>query len=201
MFDRKTVFQTSILPAPAETVWEGLQQIKTMQYICAPMVAFQPLSAETDALPWTEGQTYKFRILLFGVVPFGTQETHVEQIDRDSFEMRSVEHHTLIPVWDHTIRLRKINDANTLLADKIEIEAGWRTPAVYAWATRLVQNRHQKWRMIMETPDQKTPPVPETSLQKAVRSLTAPRTLIKIGAVCACAAALCGGIALLKDRL
>ncbi|MBR5340596.1 MAG: hypothetical protein IK151_01575 [Erysipelotrichaceae bacterium] len=141
----KTLCKTSIFPASRDIVFAKLQQLETLQYIAAPYETFTP--TDPDNLIWTVGSTTSYRFRLFGFIPFGTHTIHIERFDKDMVKSKEGNEH--VPVWNHTIYLKE-NENGTEYTDKVEIDAGWKTPFIYLWAKAFYAHRQRKWIKILK---------------------------------------------------
>ena len=140
----RVVLKKSIFPASQEVIWRKLQQLCTLQYIAAPFASFTPLK-NTEDLLWREGETFHFRFKLFSLLPLGTHTIHVLSFDNSSYEIYTNETNTHVPVWNHRIYLKFIDDHITEYTDEVEIYAGWKTIFVYTWAKLFYRHRQRKW--------------------------------------------------------
>ena len=122
----KTVCRTSVFPASRDIVFSKLQELKTLQYIAAPYATFAP--TESIDSVWTVGSTTSYRFRLFGFIPFGTHTIHIERFDIDSVMSKESNEH--VPIWNHTIYLKEKGN-KTEYTDKVDIDAGWKTPFIY----------------------------------------------------------------------
>lgn len=100
---------------------------------CEPFASFSPLGKESDFI-WEENRTFQFSLKLFCIIPFGTHTIHVVKFDRANYEVYTSEVNTNVPVWNHKILLKKIDNDTTEYMDEVELCAGWKTPLVYFWA-------------------------------------------------------------------
>lgn len=144
----KTVIKTSVFPANKEAVWDKLQHLKTLQYIAYPYATFKPIG-DNSSLVWKQGEKFLFRFKLFGIIPFGVHEISVKQFDKETYTIYTNEANTYVPVWNHRIYLKYIDDNHTQYTDEVEIYAGWKTPFVYLWGKVFYAHRQRKWRKIM----------------------------------------------------
>ena len=136
----KTVYKTSMFPASRDIVFSKLQELETLQYIAAPYATFAPV--DPNNMVWTMGSTTSYRFRLFGIIPFGTHVIHIERFDKDMVKSKEGNEH--VPVWNHTIYLKE-NENGTEYTDKVEIDAGWKTPFIYLWAKAFYAHRQRKW--------------------------------------------------------
>lgn len=54
----------------------------------------------------------------------------------------------LIQRWDHLITVEPDGSRRTRYTDRIEIEAGWLTPLVWAFAQVFYAHRQRRWRRL-----------------------------------------------------
>ncbi|MDD5922847.1 MAG: hypothetical protein PUC44_06690 [Eubacteriales bacterium] len=189
MMHRKTVFKTSIFPSSEEKLWQNLLRPKMMQFISSPWVTLTPITSQEMTEEWVEGRTYRFQIRILGLIPSGTHTIIVEEIDPKEHEIRLQEFNFMIPVWNHTIYLRKVNESNTLFADKVEIFSGWKTPAIYHFAVRYFTACHRKIRTMLQTPEQSVPDILPDPKEELKEKAFSPKALL-ITAAAACAVTL-----------
>lgn len=147
--DSKTVVKTTVFPSCGEQIWDKLQQLQTLQFIAFPYATFKPLNAE-QSLIWREGEAFNFRFKPFGIVPFGLHKISVVKFDKATFEIYTKKANTYVPVWNHRIFLKQIDDSSTEYTDEVEINAGWKTPFVYMWAKAFYAHRQRKWLKLLE---------------------------------------------------
>ena len=142
----KTVCKTSVFPASRDIVFSKLQELKTLQYIAAPYATFTPTDSNNPV--WTVGSTTSYRFRLFGIIPFGTHVIHIERFDRDMVISKEQNEH--VPVWNHTIYLKEKGN-QTEYTDKVDIDAGWKTPFIYLWAKAFYAHRQKKWIKLLKS--------------------------------------------------
>ena len=145
------VRRTSDFPAKREVVFEKLQRLDTLQYIAAPYASFTPVNVDADTI-WQVGSTSSYRFKLFGVIPFGTHTIRIERFDIDGINSRERNEH--VPVWDHKITLRDVDD-RTEYTDEVEIKAGWKTSFIWIWAKAFYGHRHRKWIKLLKKRERK----------------------------------------------
>lgn len=135
------VQKTSVFPAARKTVFGKLQQLETLQYIARPYAEFEP--TDRTIRTWKAGGTSSYRFRLFGVIPFGTHRIHIVRFDPARVSSREGNEH--VPVWNHDIMMKQIDDHRTLYTDRVEIRAGWKTVFVWLWANAFYAHRQRKW--------------------------------------------------------
>jgi hypothetical protein len=133
----------SIFPASRETVFEKLQEIETLRYICSPLATFTPLD---NSLKWQAGAVFRFDLTACGL-NFGVHTINVKKFDID--KILTHEHNKEIPVWNHMILLEKYGKNHTKYTDIVDVRAGWKTPFIWLWANVFYRHRQRKWRELL----------------------------------------------------
>lgn len=144
----RTIQVSSILPAAAERVWDLLMRIQTLQYIAAPYIAFTPVE-RSKALIWKEGETTKFRLYLFGVVPLGIHTVYIRHLDRATYRIDTQEHSSAIRIWNHSISIVPMEEGSARYTDEVTIGAGFMTGIVSVWSTLFFRHRQRKWKRLL----------------------------------------------------
>jgi hypothetical protein len=134
---------TSIFRASCETIYEKLQEIETLRYICSPLATFIPLD---DSLKWQAGAVFRFDLTACGL-RFGVHTINVKKFDID--RILTHEHNKIVPVWNHIITLEKHGKNMTKYSDIVEVRAGWKTPFIWLWANVFYRHRQRKWRELL----------------------------------------------------
>lgn len=143
----KTVVKTSNFQGTKEEVFEKLQEIQTLQYIAYPYATFEAVDNQ-GVLKWEEGKEFAFQFKLFGFIPFGIHTIRVVCFDADK-GIYTKEGNQFVPTWNHEIILKTIDQDYLQYTDKVEINAGWKTPFVYLWATLFYSHRQRKWKKLL----------------------------------------------------
>ena len=125
-------------------MWEKLQRLTTLQYIAMPFASFLPIEKASDFI-WEENKTFQFYFKLFCLIPFGIHTIQVTKFQKNTYEIYTNETNTNVPVWNHKIILKKIDNDRTEYTDEVEIYAGWKTPFVCLWANLFYTHRQRKW--------------------------------------------------------
>ena len=135
------VQRTSVFPAGRDAVFQKLKQLGTLQTIAAPYASFEPVG--DGVCTWEVGSTSAYRFRLFASIPFGTHTINIVRFDPDGISSREGNEH--VPVWNHDIKLRPLDQNRTEYTDRVEIHAGWKTPFVWLWAEAFYAHRQRKW--------------------------------------------------------
>src|SRR5205085_7410623 len=108
------VYVESVLPCPAEKVWEEVQRPALLREVTRPLMRL--VAADPLQLPerWPERKTMRFRVYMFGIIPLGTHTIFLERIDSEAREIQSRESEWLVRRWDHLIRIRPAANGQTL---------------------------------------------------------------------------------------
>ncbi len=139
----KTVQKSTVFPSDRHSVYIALQKIETLRYIASPYATFTPVDPDSPVV-WEAGAEASFKLRLFGFIPFGVHTIHIEKFD-ETEGVSSREGNRHVPVWNHHISLESIDERHTKYTDRVEIDAGWKTPFVYAWAKAFYAHRQRKW--------------------------------------------------------
>ena len=137
--------RSSVFPAEADTIWQHLQQLSTLQHVAKPYAAFVPVDS-AQPLQWAQGASFSFHFKVFGFLPLGIHTIHVQEMNAVTRTIFTHESNAHVPVWNHRILLRPLNETNTSYTDEVEIFAGWKTPLVFLWAQLFYGHRQRKWR-------------------------------------------------------
>lgn len=146
----------TVLDCSLDAAWREVRTPRLLHHVAAPVLAFDPV--DPPALPdvWKPG-TWRVRLRLLGVVPFGTQVIGIElpapgdeggEDDPDRRCLRDRGHGDRIRVWDHGITLRRRPDGRTDYEDRLTIRAGAMTPFVTAFAWLFFRHRQRRWRAL-----------------------------------------------------
>ena len=89
-----------------------------------------------------KGQVIEVSVSLFGILP--AQPYRMELVEFDAMQKCFVSREQGMGVehWQHTLRVIP-HARGAELIDEIEIEAGWRTPLITAWARYMYKRRHK----------------------------------------------------------
>lgn len=140
--------KTSVWSAPSKMIFERVKALKTLQYIAWPYATFKPVDGQAD-LVWAEGGEFAFKFKLFGFIPLGLHTIKVLTFDEQTGCILTHEGNAHVPVWNHRIVVKAIDDSTTQYTDEVVIQAGWKTPFVYLWAKAFYAHRQRKWRKLL----------------------------------------------------
>jgi hypothetical protein len=143
----KTICIGSVFPSTADEIWDKIQHVKTLQYIAYPYATFSPLG--NGDMTWKEGKIFKFRFKLFGFLSLGIHTINIMVFDKDALTIYTTESNKTVPVWNHRITMEETSKSSVKYTDEVEIDAGWKTIFVVAWAKMFYRHRQKKWLKIL----------------------------------------------------
>ena len=134
------------LPVPPDLAWDTVKRTDTLRYVTRGLLGFRPEGEIPDRL--AEGETYRMRLLFFGVLPAWRHEIQVIRLDDASQEIRTEEHGGPVRDWRHRITVDAEGWGATRYMDEIEIAAGPLTPLVWLYAQVFYRYRQWRWRRL-----------------------------------------------------
>jgi len=146
---------TTLLDARPERVWQELQRPELLEYVAAPLVAFDPVEPESFPERWEEDE-YRVVMKLFGVIPLGeqsirTSKVRVEDTDGEQcYQLCDDGTGQLVSVWNHLISVRETPDGKTVYTDEIDVNASILTPCIWLFAVIFYRHRQRRWRKLVE---------------------------------------------------
>lgn len=139
----------SEFPCSAATLWQRIIEPRSLQFVAAPLLYFEPV--EGSALParWQEGVAYALRLYFLNWLPLGRHTIRLVTIDEARHTIVSQEHGHLARVWNHTITFRETQPGKVHYQDEIEIRAGLLTPAIWLFAQCFYRHRQRRWKQLL----------------------------------------------------
>jgi ligand-binding SRPBCC domain-containing protein len=134
------------LPAPAGVVWDTVQRTDTLRYVTRGLLGFRLEGEAPERL--AEGETYRMRLLFFGLLPAWRHEIRVVRLDDAHREIRTEEHGGPVRTWRHRIAVDDEGWGSTRYLDEIEIAAGVLTPFVWLYTQLFYRYRQRRWRRL-----------------------------------------------------
>ncbi len=130
--------------------WKKVIEPRSLQFVASPILSFRPTLTDEFEGEWVEGKTYDLKLYFLKIVPLGHHKIKLVKIDRQSNTIVSNESGTLVPVWNHAISFRKIEQDKLLYTDEIEIKAGVLTPAIWIFACLFYRHRQKRWKILLK---------------------------------------------------
>jgi ligand-binding SRPBCC domain-containing protein len=137
---------TTRLPAPRDLVWDTVKRTDTLRYITRGLLGFRVEGGAPERL--AEAETYRMRLLFFGLLPAWRHEIRVTRLDEATHEIRTEERGGPIRTWRHRIAVDEEGWGSTRYLDEIEIQAGVLTPLVWFYAHVFYRYRQMRWRRL-----------------------------------------------------
>jgi ligand-binding SRPBCC domain-containing protein len=134
------------LPVPPELAWDTVKRTDTLRYVTRGLLGFRAEGEIPERL--SEGETYRMRLLFFGVLPAWHHEIHVARLDDASHEIRTEERGGPVRDWRHRITVDAEGWGATRYMDEIQIAAGPLTPFVWLYAQLFYRYRQWRWRRL-----------------------------------------------------
>jgi hypothetical protein len=141
-----TVRATTPLPIAAETAFGLACKPATFAYVVRGVLR----SPALDAIPGgfaAPGAQASGRLWWLGVIPSWTHHLRVVAIEPGR-ELRTAEHGGLVRAWNHRLTFAPTSPTTCAYSDEIEIDAGWATPLVAAYARVFFALRQARWRQL-----------------------------------------------------
>ena len=96
------------------------------------------------------GKLQKLTLLQYIAKPYATFTPVGEHITIDK-GIYTHEGNEYVPIWNHRIELKEIDDKQCLYSDIVEIDAGWKTLFVYLWAKCFYAHRQRRWIKLLKS--------------------------------------------------
>ena len=140
---------STIFACSEEDLWEKIVEPKSLQYVAAPILTFRPLVAGEFDGEWVKDHSYILRLYFFSFLPLGAHRIKLTQIDNENNTIISNESSTLVRVWNHKIYFHQVEPNKLHYTDEIEIEAGWLTAVIWAFAHLFYRHRQRRWKQLL----------------------------------------------------
>jgi hypothetical protein len=133
---------SSRLDALPDAVWKIVKSSATFQFVTRGILS---LSDELRLPPeWAAGQSFRFRLILFGFIPAWMHEITILSVDDARRTMQTAEKSGPLRRWDHTLSVRPSPNGGCSYTDTVNLDAGLLTPL--AWAIAHVFFRYRQFR-------------------------------------------------------
>ncbi|MEO1040714.1 MAG: hypothetical protein AAFX52_00345 [Pseudomonadota bacterium] len=144
-----TVVVTALFDASSDDVWHAATASSTLHHVAAPMVLFEPVNPPSLPARWEDGD-YLCALRLFGFLPIGQQVIGISYPppEGETRFLRDNGHSASIKRWDHWVSVTPEGNG-TRYQDRLEIDAGWRTPVVAAFAKAFYTHRQARLRKLV----------------------------------------------------
>lgn len=125
---------------------------RLLMHVASPLVVFLPIQPAQLPDVWRPGK-YLVGMKLFGLIPMGKQWINISFPNANearAFQMLDDGVGDLIRRWRHLITVTPAPDSQTDYADEVDVDAGWLTLPVFAWAHGYYLYRHARLRRLVE---------------------------------------------------
>lgn len=144
---RKVVITTT-LNGNVHEVWQRIQNVDTLVEICKPMARFTPHNGEMPT-SWIIDRGYDFNLYFHCILPMGKHTIRIESMNEQTHEIQSREYNTLVPVWNHLVKIEPVDDKSVRYTDEIDLYAGILTGFVAWWSSCFYRHRQKQWAIIL----------------------------------------------------
>lgn len=124
-------------PVHADRLFELVTDLDTLEAVTRPWVQFDHLPSGQVR----QGQVINVAMSVLGLFPTLPYRMEVTEFDAVARRMTSVETGSGVRRLAHTLEVTPDGDG-AILQDRIEIDAGWKTPLVMIWAWGTYRWRH-----------------------------------------------------------
>ncbi len=140
---------STVFACTDEQLWDKIIEPKSLQFVAAPFLHFEPLVASELDGEWIVGKTYEVRLSALGFLPLGQHRIKIVAIDRTTNTIESQESGSLARVWNHTIHFHPAGAGQLHYTDEIEIKAGLLTLFIWAFAHLFYRHRQRRWKELI----------------------------------------------------
>ena len=133
----RVVRLSHIYDHPTEQVWRVATDLDCLKEAVRGLLSFQGLPSGAIH----QGQVLDVKVSMFGILPAQPYRMEVIEFDGSAHRFVSREEGMGVEHWQHSLRIIP-HERGAELIDEIEIEAGWRTSMIAAWARYMYKRRH-----------------------------------------------------------
>lgn len=148
------ISQSTEIALSPEDVWYEVQTPNLLQHIAWPLIQFHFVDPAT-LTNFNDRERFKVSLKLLGIVPIGEQwivpTVHEERPESWPKRLRDNGYSELVKTWDHWITVTPNDSGGTSFTDDVEVEAGFFTPIVWAFAWIFYRHRQRRWRGLGRT--------------------------------------------------
>ena len=144
----RTIVVTTLIDAGPDVVWREVGTTRLLRFVTSPLISFSPVEPITWPDVWEAGE-YLCSMRLFGFLPIGRQVIDISfpPPDGDTRFVRDNGRSASIKRWDHWISISPKGEG-TRYEDRLDLDAGWRTPIVAAFAKAFYIHRQARLRKL-----------------------------------------------------
>lgn len=135
-------------------LWQKIIEPRSLQFVASPILSFVPAEGGALSGEWKVGLAYPLNLYFLKVIPLGRHTIRLVEIDKSTNTIASQETGLLAREWNHTIRFHEVAPGQVSYTDEIEIQAGWLTPLIWAFAQVFYRHRQRRWKVLLRDTDQ-----------------------------------------------
>lgn len=139
------------LACSASELWQKICLPKSLQFVASPMLSFAPVELGALDGEWQVGRDYLLKIAFLHCIPLGHHSIKLIKIDRQNNRISSREKGSLVAVWNHEIFFTETSPNVVSYTDEIELQAGWLTLLVWAFAQLFYRHRQRRWKTLLKS--------------------------------------------------
>jgi len=138
----------SEIPMGIEHAWDNVKTPALLTFVAKGMIKFKFVDGDFPR-QWEVGQTYGFKTLVFGIIPFGgIHYLLVNKIDNSNYTLSTKEWDNGAKVWNHDITMRELGDGKIYYEDSITIYGGILTGFITSFAKEFYKHRQKRWQIV-----------------------------------------------------
>jgi hypothetical protein len=138
----------SEIPMGIDAAWDNVKTPALLKFVAKGMIKLKFVDGDFPR-QWEVGQSYGFKTLVFGIIPFGgIHYLFVDKIDEGNYMLSTKEWDNGAKVWNHLITIRKLDDGKIYYEDSITIYAGIMTGFITSFAKRFYKHRQKRWQIV-----------------------------------------------------
>lgn len=122
---------------PPQDVWRVATDLDCLKEAVRSLLVFEGMPSGAIL----EGQVLDVTVSMFGLLPAQPYRMEILEFDTKALRFKSREFGMGVQHWQHSLQVVK-HAKGAELIDEVEIEAGWRTPLIAAWARYMYKRRH-----------------------------------------------------------
>jgi hypothetical protein len=140
----------SEIPMGIERAWDNVKTPALLKFVAKGMIKLKFVDGDFPR-QWEVGQTYEFKTLVFGIIPFGgIHYLFVDKIDDGNYMLSTKEWDNGAKVWNHNIVLRDLGNGSIYYEDVITIYGGMMTGFITSFAKRFYKHRQKRWQIVAQ---------------------------------------------------
>jgi hypothetical protein len=138
----------SEIPMGIDAAWDNVKTPALLEFVAKGMIKFKSVKGDFPK-QWQVGQTYGFKTLVFGIIPFGgIHYLYLDKIDNSNYMLSTKEWDNGAKVWNHDITMRELGDSKIYYEDSITIYGGILTGIITSFAKKFYKHRQKRWQLV-----------------------------------------------------